>query len=222
MPTPNSIVRHLSRWPARFISLCVAAIAIAWMGMFLIGAQAATSPNSIAPTPAITQTSTQISETVAFTDSNTIVAQVEVPDPQQFRSLEQEDSSLSILRAEELLQQAQSATQAQDFDTAVSLLEEAFNAFNQRSNFYQALSRSFAGIDNRLSDTLREQAREAAQSRDQTSFELGVVYRAANRPEEAVSQMVQVISSQGPTRELGANAYSQLLELGFVDTPFES
>ncbi|MEL7475915.1 MAG: hypothetical protein AAGJ55_06755, partial [Cyanobacteria bacterium J06555_12] len=99
---------------------------------------------------------------------------------------------------------------------------EAFNAFNQRSNFYQALSRSFAGIDNRLSDTLREQAREAAQSRDQTSFELGVVYRAANRPEEAVSQMVQVISSQGPTRELGANAYNQLLELGFVDTPFES
>ncbi|MEL7083137.1 MAG: hypothetical protein AAF268_03265 [Cyanobacteria bacterium P01_A01_bin.3] len=218
MPTPNSIIRQLSRWPARLMSLSVAAIAVVWMGLFLTGAQAATSPNAPIPTPAITQTP----EIAAINDSAAIVAQVEVPDPQQFRSLEQEDSSLSILRAEELLQQAQSATQAQDFDTAVGLLEEAFNAFNQRSNFYQALSRSFAGIDNRLSDTLREQAREAAQSRDQTSFELGVVYRAANRPEEAVSQMVQVISSQGPTRELGANAYNQLLELGFVDTPFES
>ena len=147
---------------------------------------------------------------------------MDVPDPQQFRSLEQEDSSLSLLRAEELLDRAQSATEVQDYDTAISLLEEAFNAFNQRSNFYQSLSRSFAGIDNRLSDTLREQAREAAQFRDQTSFELAVVYRAANRPEEAVSQLVQVISSQGPTRELGANAYNQLYELGFVDTPFES
>ena len=204
MLTLNSFFRQLSRWPARLISLSVATIAVMWLGLSLSGAQAVTS------------------STITATDAAPIIAQVEVPDPQQFRSLEQEDSSLSLLRAEELLQQAQSATQAQDFETAIGLLEDAFNAFNQRSNFYQELSRSFAGIDNRLSDTLRDRAREAAQSRDQTSFELGVVYRAANRPEEAVSQMVQVISSQGPTRELGASAYNQLYELGFVDTPFES
>ncbi|MGK7911116.1 MAG: hypothetical protein AB4050_06475 [Synechococcus sp.] len=208
MSSLNSIYRQLSRWPARLVSLFVATISVVWVSLFLTGAQAATSPS--------------MTETATANGSPAIVAQVEVPDPQQFRSLEQEDSSLSLLRAEELLQEAQSATQAQDFDTAVGLLEQAFEAFNQRSNFYQALSRSFAGIDNRLSDTLRGQAREAAQSRDQTSFELGVVYRAANRPEEAVSQMVQVISSQGPTRELGASAYNQLYELGFVDTPFES
>ena len=208
MSKPNSITRQLSRWQARLIFMFVATFAVLWVGLFFMEAQAAITPSMM--------------ETASLNEPNTIVAQVEVPDPQQFRSLEQEDSSLSLLRAEELLQEAQSATQAQDFDTAIGLLEQAFEAFNQRSNFYQALSRSFAGIDNRLSDVLREQAREAAQSRDQTSFELGVVYRAANRPEEAVSQMVQVISSQGPTRELGTSAYNQLYELGFVDTPYES
>ena len=127
-----------------------------------------------------------------------------------------------MLRAEDLLKQARSATAAQDYDTAVELLKDAFDAFNLRSNYYQALSRSFAGIDNRLSDRLRDSARAAAQSRDETSFELAVVYRAANRPEEAVSQLVQVISSQNPTSELGKRAYNQLYELGFVDTPYES
>jgi sorbitol-specific phosphotransferase system component IIA len=37
-----------------------------------------------------------------------------------------------------------------------------------------------------------------------------------------VGWLIQVINSQSPTRELGTQAYQQLLEIGFVSTPFPS
>ncbi|NJK61488.1 MAG: hypothetical protein HC921_01285 [Synechococcaceae cyanobacterium SM2_3_1] len=144
-----------------------------------------------------------------------------IPNPQQFRALEQSSNPLSFSRAEELSAQANAAIQSQNYEEAIRLLQETFNAYNQRSNFHQQLSTSFAGIQNRITESERDKARDAAQLRDQSAYDLAIVYRAAGRPEEAVAQLVQVIGSQGPTRELGRQAYQQLLEIGFVDTPFD-
>lgn len=145
-----------------------------------------------------------------------------IPNPQQFRALEQPSSALSALRAEQLAAEADAAIQAQNYDQAVELLQQVFNAYNQRSNYHQDLSRAFSGIQNRISEEQRELARVAAQARDQAAYDLAVVYRAAGRPEEAVGWLIQVINSQSPTRELGTQAYQQLLEIGFVSTPFPS
>ncbi|MDX2271444.1 MAG: hypothetical protein NW237_05775 [Cyanobacteriota bacterium] len=144
-----------------------------------------------------------------------------IPNPQQFRALEQSSSPLSLQRAEALRSEANTAIQSQNYDQAAEFLQQAFNAYNQRSNFHQQLSKSFAGIENQISESQRDLARDAAERRDQVTYELAVVYRAAGKPEEAVAQLVQVIGSQGPTRDLGRQAYQQLLEIGFVDTPFE-
>ncbi len=143
-----------------------------------------------------------------------------IPNPQQFRALEQASNALSVLRAEQLAAEAEAAIQAQNYDQAIELLQQVFNAYNQRSNYHQDLSRAFAGIQNRISEEQRELARVAAQARDEAAYDLAVVYRAAGRPEEAVAWLIQVINSQTPTRELGTQAYQQLLEIGFVSTPF--
>ncbi|MGY2753716.1 thioredoxin-like negative regulator of GroEL [Thermostichus sp. MS-CIW-21] len=143
-----------------------------------------------------------------------------IPNPQQFRVLEQPNNALSVLRAEQLAAEADAAIQAQNYDRAIELLQQVFNAYNQRSNYHQDLSRAFAGIQNRISEEQRELARVAAQARDEAAYDLAVVYRAAGRPEEAVAWLIQVIKSQTPTRELGTQAYQQLLEIGFVSTPF--
>ncbi|WP_156820026.1 hypothetical protein [Synechococcus sp. PCC 7336] len=194
---------HLSVTPLRHMAIAIAAATVS-LGWSTSAAQvlADVEPPSASP--------------VLFAQAE------EIPDPQQFRALEQAGSNLSFRRAELLLEQANTATDAQNFARAAELLEETFNAFNTRSNYYQELSRSFAGIDNRISDSLRGLAREAAQSRDEVAFELAIVYRADNKAEEAVAQLVQVISSQGPTRDLGVRAYNQLFELGFVDTPYDN
>lgn len=129
-------------------------------------------------------------------------------------------SVFSIPGGERLTAEAMAAADKQNYDLAVSKLQDARQVYNQLSNSYQELASSFAGIDNRISDSHRQKALQAAQLRDRTTYQLAVVYRAKNQSELAVPLLVQLIRSQQPTRELGQQAYQQLFELGFVDVAF--
>ncbi|MEM9154134.1 MAG: tetratricopeptide repeat protein [Cyanobacteria bacterium P01_F01_bin.33] len=129
-------------------------------------------------------------------------------------------ATISEREAENLMRQADAALGAQNYDRAIELLQQAFTAFNTRSNYYQQLSGVFAGVDNAIADEHRLAARDSAEERDRASYDLAIVYRAADRPEEAIGPLVQVVASQGPTRELGQKAYQQLREIGFVTTAF--
>jgi hypothetical protein len=52
--------------------------------------------------------------------------------------------------------------------------------------------------------------------RDLSTYQLALVHRAQNQPELAIPLLVQIVSSQSPTRDLGTKAYQQLAELGFI------
>ncbi|HIK24462.1 MAG: hypothetical protein P3X23_006990 [Thermosynechococcus sp. Uc] len=119
-----------------------------------------------------------------------------------------------------LMDEAAAAVNSQNYAVAARKLLEARTVMNQLSNFYQSLNSSFLGIDTVAADSNRRRALEAAQLRDQATFQLALVYRVNNQPELAVPLLVEIIRSQNPTRELGQKAYQQLLELGFVDVPF--
>jgi cell division septum initiation protein DivIVA len=116
--------------------------------------------------------------------------------------------------------EANQAVAAQNYAIAVKKLQDARQVFNQLSNFYQDLAGSFSGIDNRIADTNRRKALETAQLRDEATYQLAIVHRAQNQPELAVPLLVQIVRSQQPTRSMGQKAYQQLLELGFVDSPY--
>lgn len=130
------------------------------------------------------------------------------------------NSVLSIQGGERLVQEAMAAASQQKYDIAVSKFQDARQVFNQLSNFYQDLTASFSGIDNRIAEANRQKALETANMRDRATYQLALVYRAKNQPELAVPLLVQLIRSQAPTRELGQLAYQQLFEMGFVDTAF--
>ncbi|MCS6960248.1 MAG: hypothetical protein RMK91_09375 [Pseudanabaenaceae cyanobacterium SKYGB_i_bin29] len=129
-------------------------------------------------------------------------------------------SVFSFAGGNRLVAESMEAATQQKYDVAIAKLMDARQVFNQLSNFYQDLNASFAGIDNQIADSHRRKALEAAQLRDQSTFQLAVVYRANNQPELAIPLLVQLIRSQQPTRELGQKAYQQLFELGFVDEQF--
>jgi len=129
-------------------------------------------------------------------------------------------SFLSIQGGERLMEEAGAAVSVQNYEQAIAKLQEARQVFNQLSNFHQELASSFSGIDNRIAEEQRNQAFSAAQMRDEATYQLALVHRAQNKPELAVPLLVQIIRSQNPTRELGQRAYRQLLELGFVDSPY--
>lgn len=144
----------------------------------------------------------------------------DIAQDEDLRPLAQGSSILSISGGERLMAEATDAISAQNYELAVTKLQEARQVFNQLSNFYQELSASFSGIDSRISEEQRNQAVETAQMRDQATYQLALVHRAQNKPELAVPLLIQIIRSQNPTRNLGQQAYQQLFELGFVDSPY--
>jgi cell division septum initiation protein DivIVA len=132
----------------------------------------------------------------------------------------QADGLLSLQGGQRLMTEANQAVSAQNYPLATKKLQDARQVFNQLSNFYQDLVSSFSGVDNRVADSQRKKALDAAQMRDQATYQLALVHRAQNQPELAFPLLVQVIRSQQPTRELGKKAYQQLLELGYVDVQY--
>ncbi len=147
---------------------------------------------------------------------------VELPpyqEPAIPRPLTRDASILSLAGGRRLLSEADSALAAQDYFTAEEKLQEARRVFNQLSNFYQQLSGTFSGIDNRISDDQRQVALETAQFRDQATYELALVHVAQGQPDLAVPLLIQIVRSQNPTTELGQDAYQRLFDIGFVSAP---
>ena len=127
---------------------------------------------------------------------------------------------VSLAGGTNLMKEAETAVGAGNYALAQTKLKESRNLFNQVSNFYQDLSAVFAGIDTPIANSSRDKAVEAAQKRDDSTFQLALVHRALNQPEMSVPLLVQVLKSQQATRVLGKKAYAQLVELGFSDIPY--
>jgi hypothetical protein len=129
-------------------------------------------------------------------------------------------TSLSMAGARQQVAEAEAAIANQDLETAIVKLQASRETLNELSSYYQELAQMFVGINSQLNRTHREQALEAAQMRDQATYQLALVYRAQNQPDLAVPLLMEILRSQQPTRELGQRAYQQLFELGFVNEPY--
>jgi hypothetical protein len=156
----------------------------------------------------------------AQTPSPSPSAAADANDPTNLRSLSQDGTILSFQGGQKLMDEASKAVDTKNYTLAVKKLQESRQVFNQVSNFYQDLAGSFSGVDNRTADGHRKKALEAAELRDKATYQLALVHRAQDQPELSVPLLVQIVRSQSPTRDLGKKAYQQLLELGFVDSPF--
>ncbi len=129
-------------------------------------------------------------------------------------------TSLSVEGAKQLMAEAEAAIANQDFATAETKLKSARDTLNQLSTYYQELAQLFIGVDTQINRSNRAKALETAQMRDQATYQLALVYRAQNQPDQAVPLLMEILRSQQPTRDLGQRAYQQLFELGFVSEPY--
>jgi thioredoxin-like negative regulator of GroEL len=150
------------------------------------------------------------------------IQQEDLTSPDNTRPLNQADSILSLEGGQRLMNEANEAINAENYELATSKLQQARQVFNQLTNFYLQLNKSFAGIDNRIAEAQKSSAAQTGQMRDEATYQLALVHRAQSQPELAVPLLIQVIRSQNPTSELGKKSYQQLYEIGFVDTPFPS
>ena len=128
--------------------------------------------------------------------------------------------ALSVAAGDRLVEEAAAAISTQRYPLAIEKLTEARTLYGQIAGYYQELAGMFVGIDNAQATSNRSLALSTAQKRDQTTYQLALLYRTQNRPEEAIPLLMEILRSQQPTRELGQRAYQQLYELGFVETPY--
>ncbi|MGL5195219.1 MAG: hypothetical protein ACRC8Y_16690 [Chroococcales cyanobacterium] len=140
-------------------------------------------------------------------------------DPEDLRRLAADSTLLSMEAGQRLVQEAKESAAAQQYEPAVSKLQQSREIFNQLSNFHQQLFTSFTGIDNRIANSHRTLAAETAQMRDEASYELAVLHSAQNQGDLAVPLLIQIVGSQQPTRELGRQAYQLLGDIGFIQIP---
>lgn len=129
-------------------------------------------------------------------------------------------SVFSIEGGAKLMDEADQAIENQQYDLAAEKLRNARQVFNQLSNFYLQLFNSFTGLDNTAAEAHRKKALDTSIERDNATYQLALVHRAQNKPELSIPLLIQIITSQSPGIGLGKKAYQQLLEIGFVDTPY--
>lgn len=129
-------------------------------------------------------------------------------------------SIFSIEGGKRLMTEADQAIEAQQYDLAVEKLQNARQVFNQLSNFYLQLFNSFTGLDNTAAESHRKKALDTSLERDRATYQLALVHRSQNKPELAIPLLIQIVTSQSPGIGLGRKAYEQLVEIGFVDTPY--
>ena len=129
-------------------------------------------------------------------------------------------SILSLEGGKRLMEEADKAIDNQQYDLAAEKLQNARQVYNQLSNFYLELFNSFTGLDNNAAEAHRKKALDASLERDNATYQLALVHRSQNKSELSVPLLVQIITSQSPGIGLGRKAYEQLLEIGFVDTPY--
>lgn len=126
----------------------------------------------------------------------------------------------SIDAGKRLISEGNSAVSGQNYTMAAAKFKDSRQLMNQLSNFYQGLASTFTGVDPVVSQSLRAKALETAELRDKSTYQLALVYRAQSKADKAIPLLIEIVRSQNPSRDLGKKAYRQLLELGFVDTPY--
>lgn len=137
----------------------------------------------------------------------------------QSNSSSASSSIFSIEGGNKLMQEADQAIDAQNYDLAAQKLQSARQVFNQLSNFYLQLFNSVSQLDNVAAKSHRQKALDTSIERDNATYQLALVHRAQNKSELSIPLLMQVITSQSPGVGLGKKAYDQLLEIGFIDTP---
>jgi hypothetical protein len=128
------------------------------------------------------------------------------------------DFDLSAVKS--LLSRGDAAVAGGNLAEGRRLYDLARDASRRLLGFYRDISGSFRGLDARIPREMDDKGREALSLLADANLRLAALFRRQNQPEVAVPLLVEVVKTMTPTNEQGRQAYQQLVELGFVTTPY--
>ena len=107
-----------------------------------------------------------------------------------------------------------------NFDEAKNSYDKARDLAKKLSGFYRDLNGSFRGLDARIPNELEKKGRKSITIWAESNARLVALYKRKNQPEVAVPLLVEIIRLMSPSSSEGKEAYKDLIQLGFVETPY--
>ena len=153
-----------------------------------------------------------------FSPANTIYA--DGNDTNNYKVLSSTNKKLSISNVLIFLNEGDALIKAGEFDKAKESFDKARNLSRQLAGFYGDLNGSFRGLDARIPKEMAEKGKKSLQIWAESNARLAAVYKRKQQPEVAVPLLVEIIRLMAPTSSEGKEAYKNLVELGFVETPY--
>ena len=141
-------------------------------------------------------------------------------DPNNYKALAATNKKLSIANVQAYISEGDAFIKNGEFDLAKDSFDKARNLAKQLAGFYGDLNGSFKGLDARIPSEMSEKGKKSLQIWAESNSRLVSVYKRRKQPEVAVPLLVEIIRLMSPTSSEGKKAYKDLIQLGFVDTPY--
>ena len=154
-----------------------------------------------------------------FPHSNTVYADGD--NPNDYKVLSSTNIKLSISNVETFLIEGDTLIKAGELDNAKESFDKARNLAKQLAGFYGDLNGSFRGLDARIPREMSEKGKKSLQIWAESNARLAAVYKRKQQPEVAVPLLVEIIRLMSPSSSEGKEAYKNLVQLGFVETPYK-
>ena len=152
-----------------------------------------------------------------FSPANTVFAD---NDPNNYKVLSSTNKKLSITNVQAFLREGDELIKSGKVDKAKGSFDKARNLAKQLAGFYGDLNGSFKGLDARIPKEMAEKGKKTLQIWAESNGRLAAVYKSKNQPEVAVPLLVEIIRLMSPSSSEGKEAYKNLVQLGFVQTPY--
>jgi hypothetical protein len=131
-------------------------------------------------------------------------------------------SAFDVNAVRALLKRGDAAVAAGNLAEARRQYDQAREAARRLLGFYRSLSGAFRGLDARIPREMDDKGRQTLDLLADANMRLAALFRRLGQPEVAVPLLVEVVTSMTPTTEVGRRAYQQLIEIGFVATPYNA
>ena len=129
-------------------------------------------------------------------------------------------TAFDVAAVRQLLARGDAAAAAGNLAEARRLYDDARDASRRLSGFYRTIAGAFRGLDARIPREMDDKGRQSIELLAQANMRLAALFRRQGQPEVAVPLLIEVITATTPASAQGNKAYQQLVEIGFVSTPY--
>ena len=140
--------------------------------------------------------------------------------PNSYKALSNNKKKFSIPNVETFLREGDAFIKTGEFDKAKESFDKARNLAKQLAGFYGDLNASFKGLDARIPREMAEKGKKSLKVWAESNARLAAVYKRKKQPEVSVPLYVEIIRLMSPSSSEGKEAYENLIQLGFVETPY--